>query len=46
MEKSRKREREEPQSKPNKVLVHTKLVRSDPAIKFVGLEDTALQVTC
>lgn len=44
MEKSRKREREEPQSKqPNKVLVHSKLVRSDPAIKFVGLEDTALQ---
>ncbi|KAK1383543.1 putative RNA-binding protein 46 [Heracleum sosnowskyi] len=44
MEKSRKRECEEPQSKqPNKVLVHSKLVRSDPAMKFVGLEDTALQ---
>ncbi|KAL8124668.1 uncharacterized protein LOC141718492 [Apium graveolens] len=43
MEKSRKRGREIPQSKPNKVLVHSKLVRSDPAIKFVGLDDTALQ---
>lgn len=45
MDKSKKRDREEPQSKqPNKVLVHSKLVRTDPAIT-VGLEDRALQVT-
>ncbi|WOG93253.1 hypothetical protein DCAR_0312534 [Daucus carota subsp. sativus] len=43
MDKSKKRDREEPQSKqPNKVLVHSKLVRTDPAIT-VGLEDRALQ---
>lgn len=43
MGKSRKREREEPQKQPNNVLVHSKLARSDPAIKFIGLEDRALQ---